>query len=122
MKIPERASQTWAVLALAARNRQTLTYELVGRLTGMHTAGIGAVLEPIQSYCLLNKLPPLSALVVNKTSGLPGAGFIAATDAPREFVRVFEFDWLAVGCPTPEQFSAALRKLPSNGLPSAAER
>lgn len=80
MKIPERAAQVWSLLVLAARNRQTLTYELVGKMTGMHTAGLGAVLEPIQSYCLLRDLPPLSALVVNKASGLPGTGFIAATD------------------------------------------
>lgn len=120
MKIPERASQTWSLLAFAARNRQTLTYELVGKLTGMHTAGVGSVLEPIQSYCLLHKLPPLSALVVSKATGLPGTGFIAAQDVPREFVRIFGHDWLTVGCPTPEAFAEAVRQLPSNGLPGAA--
>jgi hypothetical protein len=57
MKIPERAAQAWSVLALAAHNRQTLTYEMLGKLTGMHPAGLGVVLEPIQSYCLLNNLP-----------------------------------------------------------------
>ena len=99
MKIPERAAQAWSLLAFAAKNRQTLTYELVGKLTNMHTAGVGAVLEPVQSYCLLHNLPPLSVLVVNKATGLPGTGFIAATDVPREFNRVFEYDWLSVSCP-----------------------
>ena len=35
MSAGERAAQIWAVLALAARNRQILTYEIVGRLIGV---------------------------------------------------------------------------------------
>jgi hypothetical protein len=116
MKISERAWQAWSLLAFAARNRQTLTYEILAKLTGMHTAGIGAVLEPIQSYCMLNGLPALSALVVNKATGLPGVGFIAAEDVPREFVRIFEHDWLAVGCPSPDALAEAVRRQPSNGI------
>lgn len=118
MQIPERAAQAWSLLAFAASNRQTLTYELVGKLTGMHSAGLGAVLEPIQSYCMLNDLPALTALVVNKSTGLPGPGFIAAADVPREFVRIFEHDWLASGCPSPEQLSDAADARPSNGAPT----
>lgn len=120
MKIPERAAQAWSLLAFAACHRQTLTYELLAKLTGMHAAGLGAVLEPIQSHCLLNDLPPLTALVVNKATGLPGTGFIAAADVPREFVRIFDHDWLAVACPTPEQLAEATRLRPSNGIPAAA--
>jgi hypothetical protein len=117
MTVAERAWQVWALLAFAAGNRQTLTYELVGQLTGMATPGLGAVLEPIQSYCLLNELPALSALVVNKTTGLPGTGFIAAEDVPREFIRIFERDWRVVGCPSPEALADAVRRQPSNGIP-----
>lgn len=116
MKIEERALQAWPLLAFAARNRQLLTYELVGKLTGMHAAGIGSVLEPIQSYCLLNDLPPLTALVVNKTTGLPGTGFIVTGDVPRQFTRIFEHDWLSTGCPSLEQLTEAVRLRPSNGI------
>ena len=120
MKINERAWQTWPVLTLAARNRQILTYQILGRLTGMQARGLGQVLEQIQSYCLLNKLPPLSALVVNKGTGLPSIGFVATTDAPRAFVEVFEHDWLGTACPTPDQLAEAVRLLPSNGVAGAA--
>jgi hypothetical protein len=116
MTVSERAWQVWPLLAFAARNRQTMTYEMVGQLTGMATPGLGAVLEPIQSYCLLNKLPALSALVVNKATGLPGTGFIAAEDVPREFIRIFEHDWRAVGCPSPDALAEAVRRHPSNGI------
>lgn len=120
MKLHERAWQTWPVLTLAARNRQILTYEILGRLTGMHAAGLGQVLEHIQSYCLLNGLPPLSALVVNKRTGLPSPGFVATTDVPRAFIDIFERDWLSEPCPTPDQLAEATRRLPSSGVATAA--
>src|SRR3954466_7414119 len=107
MKIPDRSAQVWSLLALAATHRQTLTYELVGKLTGMHAAGLGPILEPIQSYCMLNQLPPLRALVVSKGPGLPSPGCVAATDVPREFIRIFEHNWIETKCPSPEQLAAA---------------
>lgn len=116
MRIAERAAQVWPLLAFAAGNRQLLTYELVGKLTGMHTAGIGSVLEPIQSYCMLNGLPPLTGIVVNKTTGKPGTGFVASDNPVRDFVVIFEHDWLATGCPTPVQLEEAAKVLPSNGV------
>lgn len=115
MKLHERAWQVWPVLTSAARNRQILTYELLGRLTGMHAAGLGAVLEHVQSYCLLKKLPPLSAIVVSKETGLPSPGFVATKDVPRAFNEVFGHDWLSAACPTPVELSESVRVLPSNG-------
>jgi hypothetical protein len=116
MNMNERAWQVWPLLAFAAQHRQTLTYEIVGKLTGMATPGLGSVLEPIQSYCLLNELPALSALVVNKMTGLPGTGFIAAHDVPRELIRIFNHDWRSQGCPSPDAFADAVRRRPSNGI------
>jgi hypothetical protein len=120
MKLPDRAWQTWPILTLAASHRQTLTYEILGRLTNMHAAGLGAVLEHIQSYCLENKLPPLTALVVNKNTGLPSEGFVATKDVPRAFVQIFDFDWQSIACPTPALLAEAAARRPSNGVISAA--
>lgn len=115
MKAEERACQIWSVLALAARNRQVLTYDLVGQATGIARQGLGQLLEPIQSYCLLNDLPPLTVLVVSKESGLPSAGFTAADDYARAQLAVFEHNWLERGCPTAKQFAQAVRERPSRG-------
>jgi hypothetical protein len=117
MKASERATQLWAVLALAARHRQTLTYDLAAQLIGVARQGIGQLLEPIQSYCLLNDLPALTSLVVAKDTGLPSHGFTAAdaSKVPAAQARVFDHDWLAHGCPTPDQFEDAVRKHPSRG-------
>jgi hypothetical protein len=116
MKASERAAQIWAVLALAAKNRQILTYDLLAKLTGVPRQGLGRLLEPIQSYCLLNELPPLTILVVRQDSGLPGQGFIAAEDIPRTQQEVFNFDWLAHGAPSADNFEQAVAQRPSNGF------
>ena len=121
MRASERAVQIWSVLALAASNRQVLTYDMLSKLTGVPPQGLGRLLEPIQSYCLLERLPPLTILVVNRT-GLPGAGFIAAQDIPREQLRVFSHVWLEQAVPSPEQLAEATKRLPSNGIPTAASR
>jgi hypothetical protein len=116
MKIADRSAQVWSLLAFAATNRQSLTYEMVSKLTGMHAAGLGPILEPIQSYCVIHELPSLTALVVSKATGLPSPGFVAATDVPRELIRVFEHDWLGTRCPSPEELTDAARVRPSNGV------
>ena len=120
MTANERAAQIWSILALAAHNRQVLTYEMVARLTGVARVGLGRCLEPIQSYCLVKGLSPLTILVVSEKTGMPGVGFVAAEDIPRAQQEVFNYDWLAHGGPSPEGFEAAARERPSNGIVQVA--
>lgn len=122
MRTHERAAQIWSVLALAARNRQVLTYDIVGRLIGVPRQGLGRLLEPIQSYCLLRGLPPLTILVVSGETGLPSTGFIATQDVPKNQLNVFSHDWLSERAPTPEDFADAVARNPSNGDPGAVDR
>jgi len=112
----ERASQLWSILALAAHNRQVLTYSIVARLTGIARVGLGQCLEPIQSYCLVKELGPLTLLVVSEKTGMPGVGFIAAQDILRAQQVVFGYDWIAHGGPSPENFATAVSQHPSNGV------
>jgi len=120
MQAHERAAQIWPVLCLAARNRQVLTYQIVGGLIGVPHFALAQLLEPIQSYCLLHKLPALTVLVVN-SEGIPGTGFIAAEHIPAEQQRVFKHDWIEETTPTPDILQAAVRELPSCGRPEAAQ-
>ncbi len=122
MTVYERAVQIWSVLAWAARNRQVLTYDIVGKLTGVPRQGLGRLLEPIQSYCLVNELPPLTILAVSETTGIPGTGFVAAQDIPRAQMNVFAFDWLEHGAPSPEVLEAAVQEQPSNAVPPAVHQ
>lgn len=58
-------------------------------------------LDPIQTYCLENRLPPLTAIVIGKTSGIPGDGFIAwdVDDIDSAHKEVFSFDWRQISNP-----------------------
>jgi hypothetical protein len=113
----ERACQIWGILAWAAKNRQSMTYGHLSKLIGVPAAGLGQLLEPIQSLCLLKNLPPLTILVVQQESGLPGQGFTAAkaSDFAMAQANVFEFDWLDFGNPQPDKFEEAVKIRPSNG-------
>ena len=83
--------------------------------------GAWHLLEPIQSYCLLHNLPPITILVVSETTGMPGTGFVAAQDIPRTQMEVFAFDWLEHGSPSAEDLREAVIKVPSCGIASAAK-
>ena len=124
MQAHERAAQMWPLLSLAAKNRQVLTYELVGKLIGVPHFGLARLLEPIQSYCLVHNLPALTVLVVNGATGRPGDGFIAAEggDVCSEQQRVFKHDWLETPTPTPEALQEAVIERPSCGIPEAAHQ
>jgi len=119
MHVHERAAQIWPLLAFAATNRQIITYELVGNLIGVPHFGLAQLLEPIQSYCLVHRLPALTSLVVNN-GGLPGLGFIAAENVPSEQRRVFRHNWLEHGAPTAEDLLNAVQQRPSCGIRKAA--
>lgn len=113
----ERATQIWSVLAWVARHRQNITYAQLAQVTGAFTGGLGALLEPIQSYCLIYELPPLTILVVQQESGIPGTGFTGASavELAQAQARVFAFNWLEHGNPGAKKLEDALRKRPSNG-------
>ncbi|CAM4197217.1 hypothetical protein [Deinococcus marmoris] len=121
MNINERAAQAWAVLAWAARHRQTITYQQLGQCTGMFSGGLGKVLDPIQEYCRARNLPPLTVLVVQKDTGLPGHGFSTgqAVQVATDQSKVFAFDWLAHGNPQEKGLQMKLPPEPE-GIPDAA--
>ena len=83
----------------------------------MPAAGLGGLLEPIQSFCILKKLPPLTILVVQTSTGMPGSGFTAtsASEYAKAHMEVFKFDWLEYGNPRPERLEEAVQRLASNG-------
>lgn len=112
----EQTACIWPLLVFAALNRRVLTYDLLARLIDAPATDLGRLLEPIQSHCILKGLPPLTSIVVDARTGLPGEGFIAADDVPRAQAETFRFDWLAGPVPSREDYRQAVRQLPSLGL------
>lgn len=120
----QRAAQIWPLLTFAASLRVTLTYKRVGELIGAPPVSIGGWLEPIQSYCLIHELPPLTVLVVGESDGMPGPGFSGAEqeNVPAAQSEVFRHDWTQTKVPTPEDLARALAERPSHRLRSAPEK
>lgn len=90
-----RAAQMWPVLASVAKRRSLITYGQLGDAVRIHHRAVRYVLGEIQYYCMENRLPPLTILVVNEKSGRPGAGFIAwdASDIETGLKKVYAKNW-----------------------------
>jgi len=122
MTVEERATQIWPILTFAASMRVTLTYGRLAQIIGGMPPGLGRWMEPIQSYCIINGLPPLTVLVVSDVDGMPGAGFVAASDVPGAQARVFRHDWFGMKhVPTPAELADAVTQCPSNGIKTVGE-
>ena len=93
MTDPQRACQIWSVLVFAAGKSQTITYKELSRITGL-TGTMSGPLGYIQELCLMEELPPLTALVVRE-GGLPSQGFyaVAPDDIHKAQQLVFGHDW-----------------------------
>lgn len=99
---PRRAVQVWLILIACAYNRQTLTYsDLASRIGYGDVRSIGKVLDYVYNYCKFYNLPPLTGLVVNKNTGLPGKGMGNYSFADQE--QIFTFDWYNIIPPNPEE-------------------
>ncbi|HUS09398.1 MAG TPA: hypothetical protein VMZ30_02945 [Pyrinomonadaceae bacterium] len=96
MKRSQRAMQIWQILISAAHNRQILTYKIVGKFTGMGSGTQSQTLDMIMRYCKRNHLPPLTSLVVKKTTGRPGTGLTTVGNLDRDRERVFAENWFGL--------------------------
>jgi len=110
-KHPDRAVQAWLILANAAMNRQTLTYEGLSLLMYRKKAQgvLDRILGHIAFYCIDEDLPPLTSIVVGKKRGAPGADIpIDPTEYDTARERVYTTDWYNIYPPSPEELSEAL--------------
>jgi putative restriction endonuclease len=97
----ERAYRTWNILMQSASNRSSITYGQLANRLGIHHRTIRFVLGLIQSYCLEQKLPPLTILVINQATGFPGPGFIAwdIDNLEQGRQQVFNYSWVSLENP-----------------------
>ena len=107
----ERAAQIWQVLVGAAHMRQVLTYEILADRIGMGPEGKGAgtLAQPlgiVMEFCKARQLPPLTVLVVNKTTGQPGKGLTTIQELHSDRERVFTHRWLEMKPPQVAELAA----------------
>lgn len=102
-----RALQIWQILIACAHQRQTLTYGNLAKILGFQGAGtLAPILGHLMYFCHQHNLPPLTVIVVNQETGLPGNGLVGANlNADRE--KVFDYNWFGLYPPTPEELRQA---------------
>lgn len=98
----ESAGKTWPILTAMAQARSPILYmDLASKLGYKGARPTRFPLWTIQDFCIERNLPPITILVINEKTGLPGPGFIAwprdQLDEGRE--RVYSFDWSAIAPP-----------------------
>jgi len=72
----ERARQAWPLLVDKAKSGGApFTYREIGDAIDVHCRAAAWFLGVIQAHCLERNWPRLQALVVNKATRLPGAGY-----------------------------------------------
>jgi putative restriction endonuclease len=91
----------WPLLTEAAQKKETLTYGELAPSVHTNPLSVGRALGPIQDYCLESRLPPLTAIVIGSTTGVPGGGFIAwdVDDLKTAHAAVFTFNWTSTANP-----------------------
>lgn len=120
-RLPVQAQRIWLILTgwVCGRDdpipasKRTMTYgELALRMGYADTrAGhmLGRQLGIVGHYCLMNDLPALNALVVNKDTGEPGGDVVLTPkrDFRAELKAIYNTDWYTVGVPS----TGTLRKV-----------
>ncbi len=91
----QRAFSAWTILTNCARENEPITYGELARQLNIHHRAIRFILGVIQDFCMTNELPPLTILVLNKQTGLPGDGFIAydIENSQDGIKKVYAFEW-----------------------------
>lgn len=120
------AGVIWPLLTEAGSAGETLTYTKVAPTIATNPLSVGLALGPIQTYCMENRLPPLTAVVVGKNSGMPGGGFVAwdVDDLAAALSAVAAYNWELIGNPfagfgaedTEDTFAEALIDDPGNAV------
>ena len=105
----DRALQIWLILIGKAANRQTITYGMIADLLGYAGAGtLAGMLAPVMYYCRDSSLPPLTCIVVNQDTGLPGDGIgIDPAELNRVRESVYRYAWYGLVPPTVAELNAA---------------
>jgi len=101
----QRAQHVWSLLIVSAMDRKSFTYSQVGKILGVGGGNmVSQYLKPVMNYCEKNGYPPLTVMVVNKETGLPGEGLTTVDNVNQDREAVYCFDWFSVEWPTESDF------------------
>ena len=95
------AGLLWPVLVKKAKAKKKVFYSELAPLIDTNPLSVRNALDPIQRHCMDYKLPPLTAIVIGKTKGRPGQGFIAwdIDNIEGAYETVYRHNWDTVENP-----------------------
>lgn len=94
-----RTPDVYDYLKQCVTQRRTTTYGEIGQNVGLAAQGTAKPLYYIRDKCLERKLPPITAIVFNKSTGLPGKGLkpdgtqVTPAEWKDMLGQVFATDW-----------------------------
>ena len=89
-----RAKVAWRILTRQAKHGKTITYTELAKEMDVHPHATSHFLSLIQKFCIEEGLPHLTALVVNQSTGLPGAGCsINLKKLRSEYKKIESYPW-----------------------------
>jgi len=94
-----RTPDVFDYLKQCVTQRRTTTYGEIGQNVGLAAQGTAKPLYYIRDKCLERKLPPITAIVFNKSTGLPGKGLkpdgtqVTPAEWKDMLGQVFATDW-----------------------------
>ena len=109
----DQALFCWNILIGRAEKKKLITFTELSEKLGHRGKGAGVpyFLKPIQSHCLTQQLPLISALVVKNGTRKPGKSYIGElSQVEEERDSVFKFTWSSIPKPTPEDLGLANRQ------------
>jgi hypothetical protein len=109
--IGTRALQAYLILIGLAWNRRTITSDELSHNRMQHYDDtVVSLLSCIGGWCHENDLPPLAALIVDSTAGLPIDGSCTESNYPAIQQRVYGLDWYSVIPPSADELASAGRR------------
>lgn len=89
-----RAFQAWDILTEKARQSETTSYQELGEKIGVSSRSCRYFIDPIQKYCLKEKLPPLTSIIMNENSQMEDDFVAWNSDSLEEGQKlVFQYNW-----------------------------
>lgn len=89
------AKECWTRLKKNAIDNKKIAYGDLATIVDYPVRSIAKVLSLLQNHCIENELPPITSLVVNKSTNEPGAGYIIRYGAIEIDQKVnSSFNWM----------------------------
>jgi len=92
--LPKKTKEVYLVLREYAAKNECVAYSVIANEVGLANRGVSLPLYYIWGFCQGLEIPHLSAIAVNKNTGLPGPGYPVDEQELKDIQRgVFAYPW-----------------------------